>query len=50
MVDQLGESSKLEVDFDQGLNLTLTWIWVDPCKGYEYVLVIDKVRCVGIEE
>ena len=50
LVDQLGESSQLDVDFDQGLTSTLTWIWVDPCKGYEYALVIGKGHCVGIEE
>ena len=50
MVDELDESSQSEVDFDQGLTLTFTWIWVDPCEGYEYVLIIEKGRCVGIEE
>ena len=49
-MDQLGESSQSEVDLDQGLTLSLTWIWVEPCKGYEYVIVIEKGHCVGIEE
>ena len=50
MVDQLGESCQSEADFDQGLTLTLTWIWVDRFKRFDYVTVIEKGHCVWIEE
>ena len=39
LVDQLGESSQLDVDFDQGFDLDFALDLSDPCKGYEYEFI-----------